>query len=783
MADFLAWGARGFSAELIPIMPPGVQIDPSSRVPEKNRGKVPGKRKTPWSWTGFSGWEGYVQGADDYTNWTKWGASLGIRTKNVPSFDIDVEDEDLVRLIQDTIQLELGKTPIRRGNPPRVLLPYRLALNSNPFRKRVLKLAKDGEKIGVVELLADGQQFVAAGVHPRTGNEYAWTEELWLSELEEISEEEADATLQAIQAALLKVGVVALASLAGGHGEYDQEASTQVAPDKDLLREALLAIPNDDEVDYEAWISMGAAIRGACADDVALGFELWQQWSNSGQWTTPSELLEDKWASFADPKLGYEFIYAEAGVRGWTGAAEAAFADEPDFQPPPRAGKPAPPPREQVNTVVGSARSQTNLGDRLAARWQGHRIFIYEIGTWVEWTESNWADISTSLVEVEATDWVRQEAAVLAQNDAAFEKMTTVAFINGILTQATRRLSRKISEFDQEENILGFPGGMVDLRTGKILAPDPKLLIRKQLACGPDASVKTPAFNALISTMYDGDLDLVRYWLYALGCILRGDEQSRKCFWIFGVPGSGKTTLVTLIHNLFGSYSKAIDASMMSTKSRSSEVRYEIATLDGCRLVVNIEMEINSIISGGFIKRTLGNDDAPLSARSPYGKPFEVRPKWAMLVASNALPEFSQDDIEALRRRLVPVPAMGRPKGAVRGFSKRLNAELPGILALMIKYLQKYNGQGMPFLQAIEDETDAALEGMNSSEMFVDRECTVDPEEEVERNALYLHYEAWCMKEDLRPQSKRGFANDLRKLGFTPKQEGAVRSWIGLNLD
>ena len=68
----------------------------------------------------------------------------------------------------------LGTTPlVRIGRAPKTLLGFRC--EEDPFRKLSTGtfVMPDGSE-AKVEILADGQQFVADGIHPDTGQPYLW---------------------------------------------------------------------------------------------------------------------------------------------------------------------------------------------------------------------------------------------------------------------------------------------------------------------------------------------------------------------------------------------------------------------------------------------------------------------------------------------------------------------------------------------------------------------------------------------------------------------------------
>ena len=87
---------------------------------------------------------------------------VGLRTGALIGVDVDVLDPDLAHQVAALVEARLGPAPMRVGRWPKRLLVYRTAA---PFAK----LAVPG-----FEILGAGQQFVAFGLHPDTGQPYHW---------------------------------------------------------------------------------------------------------------------------------------------------------------------------------------------------------------------------------------------------------------------------------------------------------------------------------------------------------------------------------------------------------------------------------------------------------------------------------------------------------------------------------------------------------------------------------------------------------------------------------
>ena len=167
---FQKLAANGYLEYLIPIVPPDAKILHGSTL--KTPGKTPGKylphKKV---WCGFSDWPQHETTLTDIEEWATWpGVSIGIRTGKLVAIDIDIVDPALAAGVAMDFQIEFGFAPCRTGRAPKKLLLYRLA--GDPRPKTILAL--QGKHSGQIEVMGAGNQFVAFGIHPHTGQPYKW---------------------------------------------------------------------------------------------------------------------------------------------------------------------------------------------------------------------------------------------------------------------------------------------------------------------------------------------------------------------------------------------------------------------------------------------------------------------------------------------------------------------------------------------------------------------------------------------------------------------------------
>ncbi|MEK0418745.1 MAG: hypothetical protein RI949_2751 [Pseudomonadota bacterium] len=251
---------------------------------------------------------------DIWGNWPE--AGIGIAAGRVIGIDIDVLDSPTIALeIEALAKRMLGDTPaVRIGHAPKRLLVYRAV---QPF---------SGFKYPPIEVLGVGQQFIAYGIHPDTGKPYDWPvstlADLSPDDLPGITEaqarEFAKEAYRLIPAELrpktLGVGLRApmeCANLPEQRGTYE------------AVEDALRHIDNAD-LDYDSWVRIGMATKGALGDE---GWPLFEAWSESSQKNDPKTTARS-WRSFAPQRIGAGTIYKLALDNGWEPDAEMQLNGE-----------------------------------------------------------------------------------------------------------------------------------------------------------------------------------------------------------------------------------------------------------------------------------------------------------------------------------------------------------------------------------------------------------------------------------------------------------------------
>ena len=157
----------GLTHDLLPVVSnPHATISPQSKM--KSIGKTPSKYNSRAQVVGIPQWTQHRATLADIDNWrSEPDYGICIQTRAVRALDCDIDNEQLAKDIHDEINRFLSQMlPARkRATSARLLLVFTLPGEN---AKRTIQTDH-----GIIEFLATGQQFIAAGTHP-SGARYEW---------------------------------------------------------------------------------------------------------------------------------------------------------------------------------------------------------------------------------------------------------------------------------------------------------------------------------------------------------------------------------------------------------------------------------------------------------------------------------------------------------------------------------------------------------------------------------------------------------------------------------
>ena len=246
--------------------------------------------------------------------------NLGVLGRTTAAIDADVLDAKLSAALRAFLLQRfpwLRHGPERIGKAPKWLRPCRA---SEPFSKMQARFHADGKTDWAVEILGNGQQWVAAGTHPDTGRPYVWTggdlTEVRRDDLPELTPARAHAVMAAVREFARERGYlegkngVAVDEMGPGAIVRRREPHPYTSTVNGLPGLVLRCLQALDPDDRGSWVGVGMHLKATRAE---WAYPAWVEWSQQSSRYQPGD--EERWQTF-EPRPG-------AGIYHLTVAAGA----------------------------------------------------------------------------------------------------------------------------------------------------------------------------------------------------------------------------------------------------------------------------------------------------------------------------------------------------------------------------------------------------------------------------------------------------------------------------
>lgn len=716
----------------------------------KSAGKMPAYTDGS-AWLPLKGWQ---KGDIDVqilnladTNGGNCGLLAGVPCAgfNFLGVDLDLDQGQEVhqnRILNHFID-ECGHAVIRETVPYRALLLFNIT-DLSAGRKQVYWVSlKDGTKIGKIEVLAKGQQFIIAGRH-HSGNDIGWyvssnpdvkTKAPDLSNL--ITFKDFPAGHEAVRRVLEDLnqfGYVVEAAKGSTDGEVvpnEELAPRWVTPEK--LISLLNRMPNPRKIDRDAYVSIMLAISATMHGIKA----------NAGGISVPNiieiGIAAAKWAAkHEDPKQRGNFEdelekwnndyshYPEGGFRtswdrllvwaehcGLEGAiSEDAtnrfIADEAD----------APISDEQLGLKIdtiqleeelrdppGSELSDVHIADYMRHATQiGQRVaYVPELKTWLLWQKNNLGWLGDPACEQGVRFLITQELKKYANK---YSQEWTTSQKNGVLSETRVKkittlvgdaIVKRPTEINKSALHIQTPDGYTyNLVTGTPIGlNDRKLQFDVRYTGVPVAVTDAPCprFDEIVMQLADDNPDVFEWMWHYFGYCLLGYPRADCFLVIWGPGGNGKTVLVNVLNYVFGSYAVSLDSKVIFQNGNElhptslNRMRYK-------RLACVSETEKDKKWNETIIKRITGGDE--IEARNMNKDATGFKCEAGLLVVCNDIPKFSTNISLAIERRFRMAGTTKQPLNRDNELEDKIKIrEGSAILRKLMNYARKvYEGGG-----------------------------------------------------------------------------------------
>lgn len=443
----------------------------------------------------------------------------------------------------------------------------------------------------------------------------------------------------------------------------------------------------------------------------------------------------------------------------------------------------------------GFSLSDVGNAERLVAR-HGHNIrYCFAWKSWMIWTGARWTPDTSGEIQRMAKDTVKHiytEAAdaedqerrkSISKHARASEAGTRIkAMIE--LAQSEPGVALDPADLDTDPYALNVNNGTVDLRTGQLHQHRRADLITKLVPVNYEPEADAPQFDAFMDTIMGGDPGLIRFVYQALGYGLTGDTSERALFICWGSGRNGKSTLMERMHHLAGDYGMRMPTDTLMAAHKNS-VPNDIARLAGQRFVSAQESEKGKALAESTVKEMTGNDT--MTGRFLHKEFFDFQPSHKVFLSTNYQPQISADD-QAIWDRVKLIPFNVRiPDFQVDPhLHKKLDAELPGILARVVRGAMDWAVNGLQEPDAVRNATAEYREDMDPLAEFLEDRCVTGDGYKVPSATLAQIYQGWAHDNDPEGMTYADFHQAVKaRFGKTANRRfngQQVRCYTGVGL-
>jgi len=545
--------------------------------------------------------------------------------------------------------------------------------------------------------------------------------------------------------ALIDIGIVATTAMHGANAPVDK---TDWTP---LCGKSVLIWPDRDKPGwaYAMAAAQAALAAGAASCDVLL----------------PPEDKPEGWDAADALDEGFD-------VAGFIAAAPRQRierhldADEPS----------------QIDALLAAHAWQTEDGlaaaftDRHAEDWR----YCAAWGKWLMWDGRRWNEDRMLYVH-HLTRAICRAASRKADSPRLRAKLASAATLSAVerIARSDPRHAAIPEEWDADIWLINTPGGVVDLRTGRLRPHARADRLTKITSATPRGDC--PRWRMFLADVTGGDEELSAYLQRMVGYCLTGSTQEHALFFIHGTGANGKSVFVNVVSTILADYAR--HAPMETFMAASSERHpTELAMLMGARWVSAVETEQGARLNESRIKELTGGDT--ITARFMRQDFFEYVPQFKPIIVGNHKPTIRNAD-EAMRRRLhlVPFTVTIPPERRDPKLTEKLLAERDGIMAWAVDGCLAWQREGLKPPAIVREHTDEYFDEEDAVGEFCDGEIEHDPQSRVAISEVFARWKRFAESRGYYVGTARWLVERLVARGFKRvRMHGGVRGLAGLRL-
>jgi putative DNA primase/helicase len=429
-------------------------------------------------------------------------------------------------------------------------------------------------------------------------------------------------------------------------------------------------------------------------------------------------------------------------------------------------------PGEKVSANGNGPRSQRATGkpsppthDELRDRWiEGNPHHAHGLGEWRRYEDGIWPTVSETSVKAKISNVIET---------AKPEGIKPTASILASVTELTRiKVFVPDERWDADSDILVCKNGALHISTGELAKHQPGHYATSAVPYKYDPDARPAIWNYFLRNTVPAAANFLQEFA---GYALTTEMAHELAVWLFGPPGSGKSTFIAGLAAMLGHRAGILG---LADLERS---RFTLADLPGKTLVVASEQPSSYLASTNTLNAIISGE--PIQVERKYRDPFTVIPRAKVCWAMNELPRVADANSGLFRRvKVVAFPALAEDERDPK-IKHAIETEGAGILNWALEGLRRLKKRGHFEVPAgVEDATKQFRENNDVPALFIEDRCVRGTDSEVPSAKLYREYKYWCEENGHRPQSSTRIAADWQRLGFERKRTMSGTVYQGLRV-
>ncbi len=406
--------------------------------------------------------------------------------------------------------------------------------------------------------------------------------------------------------------------------------------------------------------------------------------------------------------------------------------------------------------------------DALAAAWvekygENWR-YVPAWDKWFEWDGNNWsADETVRYFEL-SRQLTRQallwDAALPPGLRRRVNSATTAASLLRYV-KSDPKIAAIPAQWDTHKYLLGVPGGVIDLKAGKMIDGEREQYITLKTAIAPEPGTPELWLSHLAKVLRE-DADTIGFLRRYLGYMLTGDVGEHCLVFLFGTGRNGKGTIIETIIKILGDYGYAAPANILM-EAKNERHPAELAKLRAKRAVSASEPPQGARWDDGRIRWLTGGDT--ITARGMREDFYSFEPHHKLIVMGNHKPMLrAVDPAIKARFNIIDFGLEIPPEERDTKFADKLRTEWPQILNWMIQGCLEWQDAGLGAPEKIAKATEDYLQAEDVILQWLDECC--DRTSRATSATLYDNYRAWCDRNGEHAWSHRALINAVLGKGF-----------------